>query len=104
MNDRTGFGDKNPKLEIIKEGLTLWNIFTDIIHSVFRIDTNSGYYVKIPPSEFKAYNDMKALQLTPYEYDVLTSMDTAFCEEMNKDVKAKQDRAKSDAESKRKGK
>lgn len=80
-----------PDFEIPKDCLYLWHWFIDIINWVYRIDFN-GYYYHIPPSEFLAWCKFTDNDVSSLELDMLKSMDFVFCEEMNKEIKAKREK------------
>lgn len=88
----------SPKFELPDAGIYLWKWFTDLNLCVHRVDFN-GYYYNIPPSEFLAWSTLKGITIFPEEYDILKSMDTVFCKELNADINAF--RAKEDERRKR---
>lgn len=87
-NKRVGVA--SPEFILPDEGLYLWEWFQNINSSVSRI--RDGFYFLIPPSEFLAWSNLTGNLITSVEYEILKAMDVSFCNEMNKELKAKQDK------------
>lgn len=86
-NERFGFND-SPKLEIPDCGEYLWELFTTLSNAIHRVDFN-GYYYNLPPSDIIAWCKLTNTDITPREYDIISSMDRVFCSELNKDKNAR---------------
>lgn len=85
-NERFGFKD-SPKLEIPSAGEYLWELFTTLSNAIHRVDFN-GYYYNLPPSDIISWCKLTNVDITPREYDIISSMDRVFCFELNKDKNA----------------
>lgn len=77
-----------PSFEIPVQGIYLWEWFGQLCKSVHRIDFNGNYCV-IGPSEIFAWSNLTNNLITPIEYDILSSMDMVFCDELNKEIQAR---------------
>lgn len=88
-NERVGIA--SPDFNLPTEGLYLWQWYQDVNSSVSR--TRDGYYFLIPPSEYLAWSKLTGNLINPTEYDILKAMDEAFCSEVNKEIKAKQEKS-----------
>lgn len=89
-NERFGYKD-SPKFEIPESGLYFWELYTELSNAIHRVDFN-GYYYKLLPSEIIAWCKLTNTEITDIEYDIISAMDTVFCEELNKDKKASETR------------
>lgn len=87
-NERVGFD--SPDLIIPEEGMYLWDWYTLLNKSVFRVQ--DGYYHPIAPTEFQAWSSLTGNLINPVEYEILQSMDYVFCEEMNNEIRSKNER------------
>ena len=77
-----------PDFEIPVDGVYLWEWFTQLCESVTRIDFN-GNYCLIGPSQIFAWSNLTKNLITPPEYDILNSMDVVYCDELNKEIRAR---------------
>lgn len=89
-NEKFGF-DKSPEVNIPCEGMYLWQLYSELSNAIHRIDFN-GYYYNLPPSEILAWCKLANKDITSFEYDVISSMDNAFCKEINEDKNARDNR------------
>lgn len=87
-NIKFGQEDKNPEFEIPLAGEYLWDWFTRLSNAIHRVDFN-GYYYNLLPSEVLAWCKLANVEMTEDEYDIITAMDTSFCNELNADIHAK---------------
>ena len=87
-NIKFGQEDKNPDFEIPLAGEYLWDWFTRLSNAIHRVDFN-GYYYNLLPSEVLAWCKLANVEMTEDEYDIITAMDTSFCNELNADIHAK---------------
>lgn len=99
------FDREAPPLEIPPRGMYLWEWYMDLSSKVRRI--HEGVCGAIPPTEFMAWRDLTGHIIYPWEYDMLSAMDVAFCDELNKELEAKraaqQDEARNDAKAGKRG-
>ena len=86
------FGHPSPELEIPEAGEYLWEWYYDISSKVRRV--HDGVCCPIPPSDFQAWIALKREIVYPWEYDILSAMDVAFCDETNKELSDKREREK----------
>ena len=87
-NIKFGQEDKNPDFEIPLAGEYLWDWFTRLSNAIHRVDFN-GYYYNLLPSEILAWCKLANVEMTEDEYDIITAMDSSFCNELNADIHAK---------------
>lgn len=87
-NIKFGQEDKNPEFEIPLAGEYLWDWFTRLSNAIHRVDFN-GYYYNLLPSEILAWCKLANVEMTEDEYDIITAMDSSFCNELNTDIHAK---------------
>lgn len=87
-NIKFGQEDKNPEFEIPLAGEYLWDWFTRLSNAIHRVDFN-GYYYNLLPSEVLAWCKLANVEMTEDEYDIITAMDSSFCNELNADIHAK---------------
>lgn len=93
--------EKPPELEIPDNGLYLWRLFSEANAAVPRF-ANGAFHV-IPPSEWSAWMQLTAHDVSFEEWEILHAIDLVYCDELNKDIAAM--RAKQEAEdAKRRGK
>jgi len=67
-----------------EEGRYLWNWFISLNSLVSRI--SDGVCKRIPPTEYVAWSSITGNLVYSEEYDILMSMDQAYCEETNKEL------------------
>lgn len=77
-------GEPTPEFNVPLVGKYLWDIYFKIIDSVNR--NSDGAYRLIPPSEYEAWFRLTDTLVYPFEYDILTAMDKAYCDEANKEL------------------
>jgi hypothetical protein len=71
-------------------GRFLWDWYFDLSESLRRV--RAGLCEPIPPSEFLAWREATGNIVYPSEYAILREMDTAYCDEMNKELADFQER------------
>ena len=81
------FDRDEPPLEIHEAGEYLWEWYKDVERRLRRI--TEGICSPIPPSEWLAWQQLTRTIVYPWEYGILTAMDVAFCDELNKELEAK---------------
>ena len=64
----------------------LWEWFFDLDNRISRMD--DGVCNRIPPSEWLAWQQMTGDIVYPWEYDILTAMDRAYCAAVNGEIAA----------------
>lgn len=89
-NERFGYKE-TPNFEIPDGGFYIWDLYTELSNAIHRVDFN-GYYYKLLPSEIIAWSKLTGTDISSSEYEIITAMDTVFCNELNKDKKAAEDR------------
>lgn len=89
-NERFGYKE-TPNFEIPDGGFYIWDLYTELSNAIHRVDFN-GYYYKLLPSEIIAWSKLTGTDISSSEYEIITAMDTVFCNELNKDKKATEDR------------
>jgi len=78
------FSIDSPEVDIPEKGEYLWDWYFTISRTVGRIKDGKCY--PISPNEMKTYFDMIDCVVYPHEYDILFSMDSAFCDELNEEL------------------
>lgn len=68
-------------------GEYLWDWYGDVSKRFVRV--RDGVCLPIPPSEWLAWRDLTGNIVYSWEFDILHSMDVAFCDETNKEEMAK---------------
>lgn len=96
-----------PDFRIPPNGSHIWEWFKEI--SAVASPVFEGFYRRIPPSEYLAWQQLTGNIVYPVEYDILFAMDGVFCDEMNAEIQSRrtiqQERLKKEAElNSRKGK
>ena len=89
-NIKFGQGE-SPKVNIPEYGRYLWDLYTNLSNAIHRVDFN-GYYYNLQPSEILAWCKLTGNSLEPFEYEIISAMDNAFCREINTDKKARDER------------
>ncbi len=79
------FDEITPDFEIPVEARYLWDWFFNI-HDMMGARVYDGFCRSIPPSEYLAWAELTGTIVYQHEYDILTSMDAAFCREYNKEL------------------
>lgn len=79
------FGEVSPELDFPDIGIDFWSYYWTISSTLRRVE--DGVAIPIPPSEFLAWCEASGTILTPPEYAILSGMDDAFCDEMNRELK-----------------
>lgn len=87
-NDR--FGETSPALIVPASGQYLWDWYFDLSTRLRRV--RSGVCEPIPPTEFMAWKAATGRIVYPSEYAILSAIDVAYCDEMNKELKDYRDR------------
>jgi hypothetical protein len=82
--------EPSPLLVIPSEGQYLWDWFQEISSGLRRVA--DGVCFPIPWSEFLAWSEVTQNIVYAAEYGVLHAIDVAFCDEMNKELQAFQER------------
>lgn len=90
-NERFGQSDLTPDKPILEHSaLTLWEWFWNISQSVQRV--RQGAAIRISPADFIHWQKLTGVNLHPSEYDVLKSVDQAYCIAMNMELEAFRER------------
>jgi hypothetical protein len=87
----------SPPLEIPSVGAYLWEWYFDLSQRLRRV--RDGVCEPIPPSEYEAWQRITGNIVYRHEYAILWAMDAAYCDEMNTELAAYQERLKEKAES-----
>ena len=85
-NERVG--ESTPPFEIPEHGQYIWDWFKEL--SLIASSVSDGMYRPIPPSEYLAWQQITGNIVYSWEYDILFSMDSVYCDEMNKEIQARQ--------------
>lgn len=75
----------------------MWAWFREL--SSIASPISDGFYRHIPPSEYLAWQQITGNIVYSWEYDILFAMDAVYCEEMNKEIRARMDKGKDDGHS-----
>jgi hypothetical protein len=70
----------------------LWDWFTDLSARFLRI--RDGVCAPIPPSEFVAWAQITGNIVTIREFEILSKMERAYCDETNLEIAAYRERQK----------
>lgn len=81
-------GEHTPPFEIPEHGGYIWEWFREL--SLITTNVFDGLYRPIPPSEYLAWQQITGKIVYSWEYDILFSMDSTYCDEMNKEIQARQ--------------
>lgn len=84
------FDVPSPDFEIPDGGEFIWSWYFQISDGLRRVD--DGVCFPIAWSEFNVWAIVTSTEVTSDEFDILRAMDTAFCDEMNKELQAYQER------------
>jgi hypothetical protein len=77
-----------PQFRIPQSAHYIWNWFKEI--SDIASPIREGFYRRIPPSEYLAWQQLTGNIVYPEEYDILFAMDGVFCDEMNAEIQARE--------------
>lgn len=77
-------GIYTPEFSFPLAGKYLWEWYTSVNDSISRIV--EGHCRLIPPTEFHAWSIITGNLVYPIEYDILMTMDIAYCDEINKEI------------------
>ena len=89
-NEQFGQDHLTPELELDEVAQHYLNLYYRLSNRLKRVE--DGNCSPIPPSEFLAWVTLTGVIVLPWEYDMLSQMDLAFCEEMNAELAAFQER------------
>ena len=89
-NKRFGKKDGEPDFSLSPECLYIWSWYWTISARVRRV--RDGVAEPITPAVFLGWCEASDTIISPVEYGILCAMDDVFCEEMNLELKAFQDR------------
>jgi hypothetical protein len=84
------FEQPSPELIIPDGGQYLWDWYHELAEGVGRI--NDGVCRPIPWGEYLAWAKVSGSIVRTDEYAILRAMDASFCDEMNKELQAYQER------------
>lgn len=87
-----------PELDIPDYAEYLYEWYFAISNRLRRV--SDGVCAPIPPSEFLAWVTLTGNLVRGFEYDILSAMDLAFCDEMNSELKDFREREKERLKSK----
>lgn len=79
-----------PEFEIPEYGDYLWLWYHELSDALQRV--SDGVCLPIPWTEYEAWHNIAGHEVRVAEFGVLRAMDIAFCSEMNKELKAFQDK------------
>lgn len=82
-NERFGQGP-SPNVNIPDDGFYLWEWYFQISERLRRV--RDSVCEPIPPSEFLAWCKASGTIVNALEYGILSAMDDAFCDEMNREL------------------
>lgn len=92
------FGHPSPELVIPLEYEYLWSWYNEISSGVARI--RDGVCYPVAHSEILAWQTLTQNLVLASEYAILRAIDSAFCDEMNKELKDYRERTESKARGK----
>lgn len=73
-------------------GQHLWEWYFDISRSLRRV--RDSFCEPIPPSEYVAWQTLTKAVVYPWEYEIIRAMDGHYCDAMNQELRAYQERQK----------
>lgn len=82
----------SPDFEIPDGGEIIWSWYFQASDGLRRVD--DGVCFPIPWDQFLSWSSVTGTIVRSDEYIILRAMDTAFCDEMNKELQAYQERIK----------
>lgn len=97
-NERFDQDELSPPLIIPPIGAYIWQWYHSLSARLRRV--RDGVCEPIPPSEFAAWVSVTQTIIYPWEYNIISAIDDAYCDEMNKELKdyrARQDEAMKEA-------